>query len=132
MLRKDLKMIVFKNGIRAAVPSTLKLSYDLCRSEDHIEKIFEKFCQKYKVPLLIIIAHNAGRRDILLFHPASADQVDKTVDKIVNALCAHEETQITKTPTNHKIVPDHAVHLAQGNVTFSRKKLLPIILGAIE
>ena len=132
MLRKDLKMIAFKNGIRAAVPSTLKLSYELCQSEDNVEKIFENFCQKYKVPLLIIIAHDKGRRDILLFQPASVDQVNKTVDKIVNALCAHEETQITKTPEFHKIVRGGAVHLKQGNVTFSRKKLLPIILGAIE
>ena len=128
MLRKDLKMISFTNGIRAAVPSTLILSSDLCQSENHIEETFGKFCQKYKAQLLIIIAHQKGQRDILIFNPVNQLDSTTTTDHIVNALCAHEETQITKSYPEFQ----HMIHLRQGNVSFSRKKLLPIILGAVK
>ena len=123
-------MVTFCNGIRAAVPSSLRLGYDLCKEEIQIGSIFEDFCQKYKVQLLIVVAHEKKKRDILLYR--ASDHIEElTVHQIVNALLQHEEIKISLTPDFDKIV-ERAIHLNQGNVAFSRKKLLPVILGALD
>lgn len=94
ILRKDLKLVTFCNGIRAAVPSTLRLAYDLCQEDKQIVSIFEHFCQKYKVQLLIIVAHQKKKRDILLYQASDHTQ-ELIVRQIVNALVQHEEIKIS-------------------------------------
>jgi len=111
ILRKDLKMVTFCNGIRAVVPSSLRLGYDLCKEEIQIGSIFEDFCQKYKVQLLIVVAHEKKKRDILLYR--ASDHIEElTVHQIVNALLQHEEIKISLTPDFDKIV-ERAIHLNQ-------------------
>jgi len=138
LIRKDLKLVTFNGGAttRAAVSSTYpNLAQELCLKEDNIQVVLKEFLEKSKVQLLIVIGLNKTRdaMDILLFH-SSDKNIVRLVDAIVDALCQRQEIQIFKNPAFNKIIdvdhPCKATHLTQGNVSYTRKKLLPIMLGA--
>jgi len=138
LIRKDLKLVTFNGGAttRAAVSSTYpNLAQELCLKEDNIQVVLKEFLEKSKVQLLIVIGLNKTRdaMDILLFH-SSDKNIVRLVDAIVDALCQRQEIQILKNPAFNKIIdvdhPCKATHLTQGNVSYTRKKLLPIMLGA--
>lgn len=130
LINKDLKMVTFDGTTRAAVSSTYpNLAQDLCLKEGNIQVVLKEFLEKSKAQLLIVIGLNETRdaMDILLFH--SDKNIVRLVDAIVDALCQRQEIQILKNPAFNKIIDvDHscnATHLTQGNVSYTRKKLLP-------
>ena len=139
LIRKDLKLVTFNGNTRAAVSSTYpNLAQELCLKEDNIQVVLKEFLEKSKVQLLIVIGLNKTRdaMDILLFHSSDDKNIIvRLVDAIVDALCQRQEIQILKNPAFNKIIdvdhPCKATHLTQGNVSYTRKKLLPIMkLGA--
>ena len=140
LIRKDMKMLALGvDNIKTAVSSTYPyLAQELCSKETEIQTTLEDFLKKYKVQLLIIIGLNKTRdaMDILLFRSSSSENsiLVKLVDAIVDALCQRQEIQIRKNPQFNKIIADcQATHLTQANTTFTRKKLLPIMMqGALS
>ena len=100
------------------------LARDICLQEKKIEAVFESFCKKYQAQLLIIIGYNMKKRDILMFYVDGREK--HQVDKMVDALCHEDEIGIEK---DSLFDVNRAVLLNQGNVTWSRKKLLPIIMA---
>ena len=133
LLRKDLKIVPFSDKIQAAVPSTLLLAEELCEKSgelENLETIFNNFCQRYKSQLLIIIGTNQVRRDILFYHPEGQSQISKLINQITESLTNHAEID-AKVHLEFKALPSsRCVLIKQGNITYTRKKILPIILNA--
>jgi len=128
LLRKDLKTIDFPNEIVASVPSIPILGISLCDKGEDLVQVFEDFCSKYKTQLMIVVGHAKGRRDILLFNTEKCEEkVKALVSQITDILLNHSDlgAEIDETfPWSSK----RFVRFYQGNVTYSRKKLLPIIM----
>ena len=132
LLRKDLKIVPFSDKIQAAVPSTLLLAEELCEKGgelENLETIFNDFCQRYKSQLLIIIGTNQVRRDILFYHPEGQSQISKLINQITESLINYAEID-AKIDLEFKTPSSRCVLIKQGNITYTRKKILPIILNA--
>jgi len=129
LFRKDLKIVPFSDEIQAAVPSTLLLSghiFELHKGQN-FEKIFDNFCQRYECQLLIVIGNDHGERDILFYYPESQNQSSKLIGQFVESLINNVDIDAKE---SKKASPSRCVLLEQGNVTYTRKKILPILLHA--
>ena len=129
LFRKDLKIVPLFNGTQAAVPSTLLLADEICNKIENVEEleaIFDKFCQRYNSQLLIVIAINHGKRDILFYYPDEHKNCSELVNNMKKSLLDHGEinAEISKEFSSRCLL------IKQGNVTFTRKKILPILLNS--
>jgi len=129
LLRKDLKIVPLPNGSTAAAPSTLFLAAEICNRFENVnsmEALYDKFCQKYNSQLLIIIGSNHGKRDILFYYPEEQIDSAELVKDMEKKLLKHEEinAEVSKAPSKRCLL------IKQGNITFTRKKILPIILNS--
>jgi len=126
LFRKDLKIVPLLNGFQAAVPSTLLLGEDICQKNEHLEQVFDKFCLRYECQLLINIGSSRLQKDILFYYPEEQKNSQKLIDKMVDNLITHEEID-AKIFLDFKTPSPRCVLVKLGNVTFTRKKVLPII-----
>lgn len=122
------KIVYFPSGVVVAAPSTLVLAKDIAGMNENMEEVFNVFCKANNAQMLIIMGHNY-QRDILIYHMRTQDdeRLGTLAEKIAKALCSHSEigASVTKEMPN---IP-RVVHIEQANVTFTRKKLLPVILS---
>jgi exopolyphosphatase len=123
LMRKDLKVVAFSNGVLMAVPSIVILTKDLCKREDPIEVTFEAFCRKYESAMLIIMGNQNGR-DVLIYYTKEGNQAH-LAHSVADVLLQHPDIGMTK--TNALSFVPRSIYLHQANVAFSRKKLLPVI-----
>lgn len=129
LFRKDLKIVPLPNETQAAVPSTLLLADEICKKFEDVEEleaIFDKFCQRYNSQLLIIIGHNHGKRDILFYYPEEHKNCSELVNDMKKSLLEHAEINAKV----FKELSSRCLLIKQGNVTFTRKKILPILLNS--
>ena len=80
----------------------------------------------YNSQLLIIIGSNHGKRDILFYYPEEQIDSAELVKDMEKKLLKHEEinAEVSKAPSKRCLL------IKQGNITFTRKKILPIILNS--
>jgi len=129
LFRKDLKIVPFPNGTQAAAPSTLLLADEICNKIENVEEleaIFDKFCLRYNSQLLIIIGSNHGKRDILFYYPEEHENCSELVNNMKKSLLDHGEINAEVS----KEFSSRCLLIKQGNVTFTRKKILPILLNS--
>jgi len=129
LFRKDLKIVPLPDGTQAAVPSTLLLADEVCKRFKEVKELeatCDNFCRRYESQLLIIIGHNHGKRDILFYYPEKQNNCAELVEDMKNRLLNHREI-------NAKVfqeISPRCLLIKQGNVTFTRKKILPIIVNS--
>ena len=128
LLRKDLKLISFKKGTLAAVPSTLVLASSICKREgENAVVLFEQFCEKYGAQVLIIIGLCQDDRDMLFYCPQSNfEKGTLLINRFTHALLNHPEVNVSPTANFDETFP-RCVHFVRNNRTYTRKKILPII-----
>ena len=127
LFRKDLKIVPLLNGeVQAAVPSTLVLCEEICQKNECLEQVFDNFCLRYECQLLIIIGSSRSQRDILFCCSEDQKNSKNLIDSMVDNLITHEEID-AKISLDYKTPSPRCVLIKQGNVTFTRKKILPII-----
>ena len=86
---------------------------------------------KYHGPLrhIDLIGSNQIRRDILFYHPEGQSQISKLINQITESLINYAEID-AKVDLEFKSPSSRCVLIKQGNITYTRKKILPIILNA--
>ena len=97
--------------------------------EEKIENIFENFCEKYNTPLLIIFGINKQlQRDIGFYLPKknNLDNLQPLLEKIIETLLKNIELNAEESQEIN-FIPRFR-YLKQGNISYSRKKILPIII----
>ena len=96
--------------------------------EEKIENIFENFCEKYNTPLLIIFGINKQlQRDIGFYLPKNnLENLQPILDKIIETLLKNIELNAEESQEIN-FIPRFR-YLKQGNISYSRKKILPIII----
>ena len=102
----------------------------MCRmeGEESIENIFEDFCEKYNTPMLIVFGINKQlQRDIGFYLPKNnSDNLEPLLDKTIESLLKNLELNAEESPEIN-FIPRFR-YLKQGNISYSRKKILPIII----
>jgi len=130
LMRKDLKRISIRKDVIASVPSIVISVSDMCRmeGEESIENIFEDFCEKYNTPILIVFGINKQlQRDIGFYLPKNnSDNLEALLDKTIESLLKNLELNAEESPEIN-FIPRFR-YLKQGNISYSRKKILPIII----
>ena len=124
-----LQLIPIKEGVVASVPSIVVLISNLCQYDNSMETIFEKFCQKYNTPLLIIMGHQV-QRDLAFYTSKGQENLEPLLNKIIQDLCKHPDLNIEESE-NFKLIPRFR-YFKQGNISFTRKKLLPIMIESAK
>ena len=112
------------------MPSIVKSVSDMCRmeSEEKIENIFENFCEKYNTRMLIIFGINKKlERDMGFYLPKNnLDNMQPLLEKTIEFLLKNLELNAEESPEIN-FIPRFR-YLKQGNISYSRKKILPIII----
>ena len=116
-------------GTQAAVPSIVMLVKNMCTMDDSMDRVFDKFCQKYECPILILLGMK-NSRDIGIYLPEDQTRHKPVVTKIVETLCSHNDLEVDESLELAHIPRLH--YLKQGNIAYSRKKLLPIIIECLK
>ena len=99
------------------------------KSEESIENIFEDFCEKYNTPILIVFGINKQlQRDIGFYLPKnnSDNNLEPLLDKTIESLLKNLELNAEES-AEINFIPRFR-YLKQGNISYSRKKILPIII----
>ena len=111
------------------MPSIVKSVSDMCRmeSEEKIENIFENFCEKYNTRMLIIFGINKKlERDMGFYLPKNnLDNMQPLLEKTIEFLLNNLELNAEESP---EINFPRFRYLKQGNISYSRKKILPLII----
>ena len=97
--------------------------------EESIENIFEDFCEKYNTPILIVFGINKQlQRDIGFYLPKnnSDNNLEPLLDKTIESLLKNLELNAEESPEIN-FIPRFR-YLKQGNISYSRKKILPLII----
>ena len=115
--------------ILAAVPSIVMLVKDMCAMADSMDQVFDKFCKKYECPILILLGRKRSR-DIGIYLPEDQISLKPVATKIVEILCCYNDLRVHESQELDHIPRLH--YLKQGNIAYSRKKLLPIIIECLK
>jgi len=129
LMRKDLKIIPIMEDTLAAVPSIVMLVKNICKMDDSMDKVFDLFCKKYECPMLILLGMQ-NCRDIGIYLPEEQAKLKPVVTKIIETLCGHSDLGVNESLELAHIPRLH--YLTQGNIAYSRKKLLPIIIECLK
>lgn len=94
--------------------------------QENVQEVFDAFCKTADAQLLIIMGHQK-QRDILIYHTQGDEKVATFAEKIASALCNHTEIGASLNSSCLSNIP-RTHYIDQANLTFTRKKLLPVML----
>lgn len=102
------------------------LAKDIVGMSVDTEEVFDTLCQACNTELLIIMGHNQ-QRDILIYHSKDDERHAEFSGKLAEALCTHLEIGASLSMELSKF--PRTCYIEQANATFTRKKLLPVMLS---
>ncbi len=128
LLRKDLKVFDVNNSFKVAVPSAMLTFEELAQRGDsnEIKDDLGKFCSRYDADLVVIMGVSIREsdlvaRDLFIYdNKASGNKCEN----LCRGLVKDQNLGLEEHMINNL---DFGTHFKQGNLTFNRKKVWPIV-----